>query len=306
MKIKSIFNKVKFSARKHSPEIMVISGVVGLIGSAVLACRATVKASKVLEDHRKNMESIKDIESNDGIADENTTLSKEDIKKETRNEYIRFGLRLVKLYAVPTILAGVSAASVLFGHNILRKRNISLAAAYAAVDKSFKEYRKNVTERFGEEVDKQLRYNLKPEEKEVTVTDENDKTHTEKKFEYVTDGLGYSQYARFYEEGNNGWDEDPELRLFFLRQQQNHWNDKLRSRGFVFLNEIYEALGIAPTREGQVVGWVYDLKNPKGDNYIDFGIYDVKHSANGRFIEGIENAIILDFNVDGYILDYMN
>jgi hypothetical protein len=251
------------------------------------------------------MESIKDIKENDGMADENTQLSEEDIKKETRNEYIRFGLRLVKLYAVPVVLGGASVASILFGHNILKKRNMSLAAAYATLDKSYKEYRKKVVDKFGEDIDKQFKYNLTPEEKKVKVTDEDGKTHTEKKVAYKCDGLEYSQYARFYEEGNTGWDEDPEMRLFFLRQQQNRWNDKLKARGYVFLNEVYESLGIAPTKEGQVVGWRYDLKNPTGDNYIDFGVYNVKHSANGRFIEGIEDVIILDFNVDGNILDYI-
>ena len=64
-------------------------------------------------------------------------------------------------------------------------------------------------------------------------------------------------------------------------------------------------LGIPRTRAGQIVGWIYDKKNPIGDNYVDFGIYDTNKEANRNFVNGYERTILLDFNVEGNILELM-
>ena len=112
----------------------------------------------------------------------------------------------------------------------------------------------------------------------------------------------YSEYARFYDCGNEGWTKDPEYNLMFLRQQQNYANEKLKVNGHLFLNEVYDMLGIPRSKAGQVVGWIYDEKNPNGDNFVDFGIYDNK-DGNRRFVNGYEATILLDFNVDGVIYD---
>ena len=44
------YNKVSFQAAKHSPEILAGIGVVGVVASTVLACKATMKINDVLED----------------------------------------------------------------------------------------------------------------------------------------------------------------------------------------------------------------------------------------------------------------
>lgn len=305
MNVKSIFNKIKFKAVKNSPTICVVGGVIGVIGGAILACKATLKVPDIKEEHEKNLESLSNIKENEGVADENVTMTEEEIKKETRKEYIRFGLRLVKLYAAPVLIEVVSITSILFGHSTLKKRNVSLAAAYATLDKGYKEYRKRVVEKYGEDVDKELRYDLKKVTETVETVGEDGKKKKEKVTKYESGLSGYSEYARFFDCGNNGWDDDPEVRLFFLRMAQDHFNDRLKARGYVFLNEVYEYFGMPITKAGQAVGWRYDLKNPTGDNQIDFGIYDVRHPRNGDFIDGYCDAIILDFNVDGPIVDYV-
>ena len=62
-------------------------------------------------------------------------------------------------------------------------------------------------------------------------------------------------------------------------------------------------LGIPRTQAGQIVGWIYDEKHPIGDNKVDFGIYNTYNEANRNFVNGYERTILLDFNVDGNILD---
>ena len=115
----------------------------------------------------------------------------------------------------------------------------------------------------------------------------------------------YSPYAKVFDCGCDNWQKDAEHNLWYLRQQQNYANEKLRAQGYLFLNDVYEMLGIPRTKAGQAVGWVYDIKDPnhKGDNVVDFGIYNINIEANNDFVNGIESSIILDFNVDGTILD---
>lgn len=182
---------------------------------------------------------------------------------------------------------------------------MALATAYAAVDKSFKEYRSRVVERFGEELDRELKYNIRKEQVEETIVDENGEEKTVTKEVEVVDPStinAYSPYAKFYEDGCLGWTKDPELNLMFLRRQQDAANDRLKDRGYLFLNDVYDMLGIYRTKIGQTVGWIYDKNN---EYKVDFGIYDLHKPENRAFVNGYEKTILLDFNVDGDILDMM-
>ena len=296
------FNRAGLKLKKHSPEIMVTAGVIGVVASAVMACKATTKASSIVDEMKEEMDKIH--KAADMVDEE--IYSEEDLKKDTSIVYIQTGVKFAKLYGPSIALGVLSITSILVGHNILRKRNLALAAAYTAIDTSFKAYRGRVVERFGKELDKELRYNIKAKEVEETVIDE--KTGKEKvvnKTIDVVDPNEYSDYARFFDDGCNGWSKDPEFNLMFLKQQQSYANDLLKSRGHLFLNEVYDLLGIQRTKAGNIVGWIYDEKNPVGDNFVDFGIYDINRPKNRDFVNGYERTIILDFNVDGDILSLM-
>ena len=203
------------------------------------------------------------------------------------------------------VLGVASAASILASHNIMKKRNVAIAAAYAAVDKSFKDYRGLVLERFGEQVEKELRYGIKAKEIEETVTDSKGKEKTVKKTVDVAeagwDPSKYSPYAKVFDEGHRDWRKDPEQNMFFLKALQAQANDMLKSRGHLFLNEVYDLLGFKRTTAGASVGWIYDERNPVGDNFIDFGLFEVRRPAVADFVNGYERSIILDFNVVGDI-----
>ena len=295
------FGKLKLGFIKHSPEILMVTGIVGMAASAVLACKATTKLDSIISKAKNDIKTIKDCAENPENLPEQYT--KEDSKKDMRIVYARTGLQLMKLYAPAVSLGVLSVASILSSNNIMRKRNVALAAAYTTVDRSFKEYRNRVVDRFGEELDKELKYNLKNAEVEETVVDEKGKEKTVKKTVSVANPNEYSEYARFYEDGCNGWMKDAEHNLWYLKQQQNYANDLLRTRGYLFLNEVYDMLGIPRTRAGQVVGWFYDEKDPSHDNFVDFGIFDITKEGSRDFVNGYERSILLDFNVDGMILD---
>ena len=292
-------NKARFQIKKHSPEILIVAGIAGVVTSAVMACKATTKINDILDQTKEEVGKVNDALTNEKISED--VYSKEDAKKDLAIIYIQTGVKLAKLYGPSLILGALSITSILASNNILRKRNVALAAAYATIDNSFKDYRSRVIERFGKDLDRELKYNIKAKEISETTVDENGKETTVTKTVPVVEYEEPSDYARFFCEGCAGWTKDPEMNLVFLKQQQNWANELLKTRGHLFLNEVYDMLGIERSKAGQVVGWVYDETNPDCDNYVDFGIYDIYNERKRAFVNGWERSILLDFNVDGDI-----
>lgn len=300
--ISRTFHKALFQVKRHSPEILIGVGVVGTVASTVLACKATTKLQAVLDEHKETVEKIHEISEN------SEEYTQEEVSKTLTIAYTQTGLKVAKLYA-PAALLGVASLSCIIGsHVVLRKRNVAIAAAYAALDKGFKDYRGRVIEEFGEEIDKKLRYNLKTEEVEETVVDENGK---EKKVKKKVNVLGndYSIHARVFDAQSVHWTKNAEYNLMFLRAQEHYLNQLLVSRGYLFLNEAYDALGFAPTKAGQVVGWIHDPE--RGDAYVDLGIINamspnVVTDDARSFKAAHEPCTIVDFNIDGVIIDRVN
>ena len=308
MKVKEIINSVSYNAhrigfkiKKASPEIMVVAGVVGVVTSTVMACKATTKVNDILEETRKQVDDVHNVLDSDVVSEDE--YNNDDAKKDLAIIYTQTGVKLIKLYAPSVIVGALSITGILASHKILKKRNVALTAAYATIDRSFKEYRGRVVERFGKELDRELRYNIKAQEIEEKTVDKDGNETVEKKTISVVDPNMYSDYARIFDNGSMGWTKDPEYNLMFLKLQQNQANDRLRAQGYLFLNDVYDMLGIPRTKAGQIVGWIYDEDNPFGDNFVDFGIYDIYNEKACDFVNGRERSIVLDFNVDGNILD---
>ena len=301
-KLMNVYNGVKGKVEKHSPEILMGVGVAGVITTTVMACRATMKLDDILVEAAETREKIKEVAENPAYEDKYT---EEDAKKDLVINYTQTAVKVAKLYA-PAVAVGVISVGCLLGsHDILRKRNAALSAAYLTVDKSFKEYKQRVIDRVGEEVEKEIRYGIKAEEIIETVTDEEGNETTVSETVKTMNPTLYSDYARFFDAASPCWQNDPEYNLMFLRAQQQYANDLLRAKGRLFLNDVYEMLGLEKSKAGQIVGWVYDRENPNGDNFVDFGIYDMSKERVRAFVNGYETNILLDFNVDGNIWDLM-
>lgn len=286
-------------AKKYSPEILLITGVAGLIGSTVLACRATLKADEVLDQAKQNIDKIHQAKD---FVDSGVThgYTEQDYKKDMTVVYAQTGWEFVKLYGPAITLGAASIACILGAHGIMRRRNIALVAAYKAVEQGFADYRKRVVEELGEEKDRQFKYGIKQSKVQVTEMGENGEVKTtEENIESVDDPNKIGMYSKFFDEYSVHWSKDPSLNLNFLLTQQNWANDLLNSRGHVFLNEVYDMLNIPRTTAGAIVGWV----KGNGDGYIDFGIYNGGDKMKRFFVNGHETSILLDFNVDGVIYD---
>lgn len=322
--VNAVANKVCFKVQKHSPEILVVGGLIGLGASFVMACKASTKLNPTLEEAAQKSEAIKAAadkgEAQCNLEDGSVGLapySQEDAKKDIASTYIHTGFKIAKMYAPSVILGTLSVAAILKSNDILKKRNVALAAAYATVDKGFKEYRSRVIDRFGEEIDRQLKYNFRTVQTTETVTDENGNEKTVETVKHYADPNDVSMYARFFEPwtrdeqgnviNNPYWDRSGEYNLMFLKKQERYANDLLRSRGVggrLFLNEVYDMLGLPRTKAGQVVGWIYDPDLGNGDSYVDFGLY--KDNLNySDFVYSEKEAILLDFNVDGNVWEDM-
>jgi len=301
MNLKQVLGISSLKLKKHSPEILVVTGVVGLVGSGVMACKATLKLNPIIQEFKETKELITAVSEDEEFAER---YSKEDQRTDIIKAHATVVLDVAKLYGPSIGLAVVSVGCIFASNATLRKRNIALAAAYATIDKSFKEYRKRVIDKVGEEVEREIRYNVRKEEITETITNENGKKVKVKTSVNVIERESRSPYSKFFDATSKCWEKDPETNLMFLRAQEQYANDLLVSRGYLFLNEVYNSLDIPITTAGQSVGWIYDYDNPIGDNYVDFGIYDF-YTPNKRFVNGYEPVILLDFNVDGNILDYI-
>lgn len=295
--VNGVTSKAVMKLKKHSPEILVVAGIAGTVVSAVLACKATTKVAEILDETKGTLDTIHEGMETGAINGQEYT--NEEGKKDTVVVYAQTGMKLAKLYGPAIILGTLSITSILASNNILRKRNVALGAAYAAIDKSFKEYRGRVIERFGEQVDTELKYGIKAKKfEEIEVDPETGKEKKVKKTVMVADPNLQSDYAVYFDSKSRNYETNPDYNRMFLKAQQAFANDKLQTRGHLFLNEVLDDLDLPRTPAGQIVGWTKD--GP--DGYVNFRIVEVeRETEDGRH----EPALLLDFNVEGNIWEKM-
>lgn len=294
-----ILVKTKLGIKKHSPEILVATGIGTGIIAAVIACKQTIKANDIIAVARENLQHIENAKELAANNEVEYTEEDEQADRETIGKQITIGM--VKTYALPVGLGILSITCILAGHHILKKRNVALAAAYSALSTDFMNYRKRVVDKYGKDVDLMLKNGLEKQIVANQVVDPETGEVKETKEEVLTyDGDKLSQYARIFDEvGSTQWTPSADHNRAFLLMEQNYFNERIRTRGYIFLNEVYERLGFRPTKAGSVVGWVYQNADYEG---IDFGIFTAHTQKAAEFLEGTEPSIILDFNVQGDIL----
>ena len=297
-------NRVWLKTKKHSPELLLFGGIVAGGAAIFTACRATTKIDSVLAKTKASVEQIHEcaaageIVVQEGNEVRTVEYTEDDSKKDLFIVYSKTAWEFTKLYAPAIGFSAVSLACILGSHGIIRKRNTALMATVTAIGTEFEEYRGRVVERFGEGLDRELKYNLKAKEVEETVVQEDGTEAVVKKTIEVVDNdnAEFSEFARCFTDGCIGWTKDAEANLMFLRAQQRWANERLKAKGHLFLNEVYESLGFDDTPAGAIMGWMYDPANP--DSQIDFGIYNIHRAANRNFVNGWERSIWLEFNVD--------
>jgi hypothetical protein len=271
--------------QSHSPRVLFVAGVVGVVGTVVLASRATLKLEEVLDDHVDMLDRV------DAVAN---SLTDRDLNQARVGVYIRTGVKVAKLYAPAAGVGMLSVAALTGSHFILSNRNTALTAALVATDKAYKAYRDRVRAELGDDKDREFRYGSK----DVEIVEETAEGPVTKIIKKYDESVPPSQYSKIFDEGNENWERDPNTNLAFLRFQQQWATDRLRARGYLFLNDVYKSLGMKQTQAGQIVGWSVT----KGDDYVDFGVFDVNREDARDFVNGWNSRVLLDFNVCGPIL----
>ena len=295
--LRKSFKKAQLTVRKHSPEILMVAGVIGTVAGAVMACKETLELGDVLDECKQEK---MDLEEQYAMCEE---YSEDALKKDQVKLTIKQAAKIVKLYA-PSVIMEVTSIGVIFASNdIMRKRNASMAAAYATLNSMYKRYRQNVIESYGEEVDKDMRFGVK-HEKVTEIDEDGNKVKIDARIvDLDNTALAISDYSRFFQMGCKGFDASSgRYNLLYLKGIQAMFNNKLIADGYVMLNDVYRELGFDTIPEGWSIGWVYDEANPIGDNYIDFGLYEARNK-NQRAVNDWEPVILMDFNVDGNLYE---
>lgn len=303
MNFKVILGSATYTLKRYSPEILLGVGVVGVVSSTVLACKATLKAEAILDDHAEKSSYID--EAVIGNANNEFEYSKKDEETDRRTLMFSTAGQFIKLYGPPATLMTVSIGCILGAHHIMKKRNVALMAAYKLVEEAFHNYRKRIVSEFGEQVDSRIYYGTEAIEGGPTmkITDENG---NEREMELVNHNL--SGFSRFFQEdkpdqlggwdGSTQWSKVHEYNLDFLKCKEEHFNNMLLIKGFVTVNDVYSELGFPPTEAGMICGWRY--KSDRGDGYISFK----PRLIDGNWAFGQNgSSILLDFNIDGVIFD---
>jgi hypothetical protein len=273
--------------RKHSPTIMVVGGVVGLGATAVMAAKATRKLDPVIDTHKKLRV---DITMN--------ATDQRDEQKKVVSLYTGTAIELGKLYGPTLIVGGLSAFSVLNGHRILSARHLATMAAYSGLMEQFQAYRARVSETLGPELERDIHNG-------AIGHMEEDPNHPGEYLRKSTFGTQPGSYLRpFFDEANSNWTRDPTANFLFLKGVQSHMNRILELRGYLFLSEVYEALGMGhlKTKETIVTGWLYK-NDGVSDGFVDFGFMTDQSPEAVAFRNNAESSVRLNFNIDGVIWD---
>lgn len=314
--IKGFLSSTSWKIKKHSPEICLAVGIVTTIAGVVTACRATIKAQEVIDDHKKQMETIKKCEETGKTKNEQGEIveyTHEDAKKDSVATLIKTCVKCCKLYFLSFLLLCLSIFCQIKGYKTLSERFAMASAAYAALAAKFKDYRKRVRDKFGEDEEKAIYHNVRAKDITMTTTDENGNVVEEKQTVMIADDDDYTAlFTEYNDDGTKNivWNNSLDRNLYWLQAEQAYLNSLLQLRNGkpVTLNEVRSRLGLPLTAKGQAVGWTYEPNNPnhKGDNYIDFGLERTYMAyRNGDEIPG-EASLVLEFNVDGDILYSFN
>jgi hypothetical protein len=308
-KIVRFGNMGLFTIKKYSPEILTVVGVAAVVTGTVMACKATLKAKQILEDHQEMMNAI-DEAKNLHVED----YGEDQVKQDKVLTFVNTGKSFALLYGPSVGVMGLGLACLIGSSVILKKRNLAIGAAYALIEKSFNQYRNRVISELGAEKDFHFKYGTEYETVTEEITDETGKKKKVKKqVQVLKNDSGTSMYARIFEEqvydtenggytGSSQWSPNGDYNMTNLVLKNGWANENLRAKGFLFLNDVYEELGFPKTKAGQMVGWKWQ---GDGDNYVSFGpeVDAVLNKMPGYLAYRDGKSILLDFNVDGVILD---
>lgn len=289
-------------AANHWPAIVTIVSVGGIAYGVYKMCKASTKLNEAMEPHRKMEESIVDSH-NKGVIDD------AEFKKKIGMTKIEQAKDVAKLYAPGFLLVASSTLGFLFSNRELGKRVVNAQNMALQYHDSYQKLKQNVQNAIGKKATQAVEHQINSGVK--TVEDEVTGKKIEKGFCYMTvdgDMISASIYSVFFNNTCNGFDEDSRKNNYeYLKSLEHDMNNRLRRKGYLWLSDVYNALGIVPDNYNEAIknsGWIdpngkfgYLIKDTNGickyEDKIDFCLNDIElHKYDNN-----EDPIwLLDFN----------
>ena len=289
---KNIYNTAKTYIVKAAPGIMIGTGIVSVAVGAYKAAEVTPEAKEAIAEFKATRDAIEQHE-------EDPEARRECIK----SGYRTLGNTLLHAYAKPFLFMSGGTALILGGHGIVSKKLATTTASLISTDRLFRNYRNNVIEDQGEEADFRYRTGIKTVNVETVEQDVRGRKRKVNKEYDVIDEIAGNPFLKFFDESNPNFTKNPTQNLDFLNTRLSFLNRRFIAEGFMSLNDVLYDLGFNRCAEGSVYGWIYDPDDPNCHNEIDIGIKDIRRTTIQNAINGYEPVILLNFNVDGLIID---
>ena len=271
---------------KNKPAIFTGAGVVLLIGGNVLSAWGAFKAKDILDEPMPEIED----------------------ETEARKEAVKKGAKVVGYFAPAAASTALGAGFVVHGHKLQGKELAAAMSAYSILSASLEEYRGRVAEKVGEEEERNLfDGNVKKKIDMVDIPEEGGKPKKHKEEVLVKAKFPNSPYAAVFDDISPDWTRNRSENLYFIRCQEITANRKLQTRGYLFLNEVLDMLGLPYNPAGQFVGWIDEAYEGSKHGHVDFGLSEVyledEMEPDRDELGNPEPSLWLDFKVDGEIWD---
>lgn len=232
--------KSKMFLKRNGSTILTYMGGVGVVATSVMAVKATPKALYLL-----------------------------DMAEEQKGEELTLVEKVQTAGSVyiPSIIICASTLACIFGANALNKRKqAALMSAYALLDNSYKEYKRKVTQLYGEDADKTVQESIakdKYEKANITLDDEK---------------------RLFYDEFSGRYFESTLEKVLIAEYELNK---EFGRTGYAYLNRFYELLGISKKYNRKALGWSQEMIFDKYSTY---------------FVEFKHTKVVMDDGLECYIL----
>lgn len=246
--------------KKYAPEIMTGLGIVGMVGAAVAAVKATPKAIQLINEKKEEL-------------DTDTLSAKESVKASW------------KCYIPATALAVASAVCLVGACSIHIRRGAAIAAAYAFSESSLRQYKNQVAEQLGSEKAAEIREAAVKAQKQETQASQAAKNAAAESGEKspfrevkIVDCGGSTEFydcfsGRYFKSDKNKIDK-----------AVNELNRRMRSEEEISLNDFNYEIGLPEVKYGDQLGWKID------HGYIDISYIPCDGSGDNP-------AYIVDYEI---------
>lgn len=302
------FRSLKIKAVKSSPTILLFAGIGTGLFAGYKACKATLKAEKIYHSYKEKRNIIEMVHDNSANAEtvrlyDVEEYTEEDYAKDVRDTNVKLVVDMIKTYAVPALLASAAVSMITGSHVIMHKRCTALTGTVISLTEALRQYRKNVVDELGEEADHRFANSIKEIEIEDPETKEKKKVkksiNNKNPFAFWFGPTYIDQYGE--ECRNPHWSNDASCNLLQLRIFRNHLSERLKTNESLFVNEVFDTFGRPRSSDGAQYGWIYEPNNKFGDNEVLFRVNE--EEVMEKYRRGITEPILIDLNVDGYILN---